>query len=179
MRNPLRALLREPRPSAPPDRVWRDWALLACVLVAALLEGVFREDIPQRGLAVAVTLGLSPLLLWRRTHPFAVVAATFGAVGVVDLLLLAAGRPMLAMNTLVYLMVLPYALVRWGSGREAAAGAAVILLPAGLSLVTDWTGVAEAVGGIALLLASCALGWAVRAQHGTRERRMEQVKAEE
>ncbi len=76
-------------------------------------------------------------------------------------------------------LVLPYALLRWGSGREAAAGLAVILVPATLAIVVSWNGVAEAVGGVGVLMSACALGWAVRSQHGAGERRLEQVKSEE
>ena len=75
--------------------------------------------------------------------------------------------------------LLPYSLFRWGSGREAVAGLAIILVPATMALLVSWPGVAEAIGGVAVLVSACALGWAVRSQHGARERRLEQVKSEE
>ncbi|CAB4938335.1 unannotated protein [freshwater metagenome] len=177
--NPLRSLLEEPRPAPPPARVWRDWALLGLVTVLAVLEWTLRADLPRPALSVAMTVGLAPLLLWRRTHPLAVVATAFGAVAVVDLGLVATGAPPLDMYTMVYLLLLPYALVRWGSGRETVAGLAVIVVPAVLSIVVSWSGVGDAIGGIAVLMASFALGWAVRSQDGARERRLEQVKSEE
>ncbi len=179
MSNPLRSLLEEPRPSPPPARVWRDWALLGLVTVLAVLEWALRDDLPLPVLSVVLAVGLAPLLLWRRTHPLAVVAAAFGAVAVVDLGLLVSDARPLDMYTMVYLLLLPYALVRWGSGREAVAGLAVIVVPAVLSLVVSWSGVGDAIGGIAVLLAAFALGWAVRSQDGARERRLEQVKSEE
>jgi signal transduction histidine kinase len=160
-------------------RVWRDWALLAVVTVTGLLEGVLREDLPLPGLSVVLTVGLAPLVLWRRTHPFAVVATAFGVVAVVDIGLFAADAPALDMYTMLYFLVFPYALFRWGSGREATAGLAVILVPATLSLFRSWTGVADAIGGVAVLMSALALGWAVRSQHGARERELEQVKSEE
>ena len=177
--NPLRSLLDEPRPSAPPVRVWRDWALLAVVTVSGVLEGVLREDLPLPVLSVAVTVGLAPLLLWRRTHPFAVVATVFGVTAVVDIGLIASGAPALDMYSMLYVLLLPYSLFRWGSGREAVAGLAIILVPATMALFVSWTGAAEAIGGFAVLMAAFALGWAVRSQHGAGERRMEQVKSEE
>ena len=177
--NPLRSLLAEPRPPAPPARVWRDWALLAVVTVSAVLEGVLREDLPLRWFSVALTVGLAPLLLWRRTHPFAVVATAFGVVAVVDIGLIVADAPALDMYSMVYFIVLPYALFRWGSGREATAGLAIILVPATLSFFRSWTGVGDAIGGVAVLMAAFALGLAVRSQHGARERRLEQVKSDE
>ncbi len=177
--NPLRSLLQEPRPSAPPARVWRDWALLAVVTVTGVLEGVLREDLPLPGLSVALTVGLAPLVLWRRTHPLAVVATAFGVTLAVDIGLIAADAPALDMYTMVYFLVFPYALFRWGSGREATAGLAVILVPATLALSVNWTGVADAIGGVAVLMTAFALGLAVRSQEGARQRRWEQVKADE
>ena len=175
--NPLRSLLEEPRPSAPPVRVWRDWALLAVVTVSGVLEGVLREDLPLPGLSVVLTVGLAPLLLWRRTHPLAVVATAFGVAAVVDIGLIVADAPALEMHSMVYFLVFPYAPFRWGSGREAAAGLAIILVAATLEFFVNWTGVA--IGGGAVLMSAFALGLAVRSQHGARQRRWEQVKSEE
>lgn len=179
MSNPLRSLLEEPRPSAPPARVWRDWALLAVVTVTGVLEVVLREDLPLPGLSLVLTVGLAPLLLWRRTHPFAVVATAFGVVAVVDIGVIVVDAPTLDVWSTVYLIVFPYSLFRWGSGREAVAGVAIILVPATMGFVVGWTGVADAIGGIAVLMSAFALGWAVRSQYGAQERRLEQVKSEE
>ncbi len=172
-------MLDEPRPSAPPVRVGRDWALVASVVVLAVLEGALRPDLPLPVLSVVLVVALAPLLLWRRTHPFAVVAATFGLIAVVDVVLVAVDAPALDIYALLYVLLLPYSLFRWGSGREAVAGLAIILVPATLAVVVSWTGFAEAIGGFAVLVASVALGWAVRSQHGARERWLEQAKAQE
>ena len=172
-------MLDEPRAPSAPVRVWRDWALLAVVVVAGVLEATLREDLPLRWLSVLVTVGLSPTLLWRRTHPFAVVAVAFGVSALVDIALIVANAPELQTYTMIYFLVLPYALFRWGSGREAAAGSVIILLAAGLGIYISWTGVGEAIGGTAVLLSSVVLGQSVRTQHGARHRRLEQVKAEE
>ncbi|HEY9315886.1 sensor histidine kinase [Williamsia sp.] len=179
MSNPLRSLLEEPRPSVPPVRVWRDWALLAFVTVSGVLEGVLREDMPLPWLSVVLTVGLAPLLLWRRTHPLAVVATAFGVIAVVDIGLIAADAPALDVYTMLYVLLLPYALFRWGTGREAAAGLAIILVAATIGFIVGWTGVGEAIGGIAVLIATFALGWAVRSGRDARERGLEQVKSEE
>ncbi|HSU01418.1 MAG TPA: histidine kinase [Nocardioides sp.] len=179
MSNPLRSLLQEPRPAAPPARVWRDWALLAVVTVAAALEALLRDDMPLRGLSVALTVGLAPLLLWRRTHPLAVVATAFGVVAAVDVGLIATDTPALDAYTMIYFLLLPYALFRWGSGREAVAGLAIILVAATVGFLVSWTGVGDAIGGVAVLMTAFALGWAARTQHSAGERRLEQAKSEE
>jgi hypothetical protein len=177
--NPLRSMLEEPRPSAPPVRVWRDWALLAFVTVSGVLEGVLREDLPLRVLSVVLAVGLAPLLLWRRTHPLVVVAIVFGVPAVIDIGLIVADEPAIDMYSMLYVLLLPYSLFRWSSGREAVAGLGIILVPATMALFFNWTGAAEAIGGVGVLTAAFALGWAVRSQHDARERKVEQVKSQE
>ncbi len=114
--------------------MWRDWALLAVVTVSGVLEGVLHEDLPLPGLSVLLAVGLAPLLLWRRTHPLAAVATAFGVDAVVDIGLIAYDAPALDMTTMVYFLVFPYALFRWGSRREAATGLAIILVAATLEV---------------------------------------------
>lgn len=145
----------------------------------AVLEWVLREDLPLPGLSVVSTVGLAVLLLWRRTHPLVVVATAFGVIAVVDIGLVLSDEPALDSYTMLYILLLPYSLFRWGSGREAVAGLAIILVPASLALVVSWNGAGEAIGGVAVLMSAFALGWAARSQHGARERWLEQVKSEE
>ncbi len=126
-----------------------------------------------------MTVGLAPTLLWRRTHPFVVVAVAFGVSALVDLALIVADAPALEMYTTIYFLLLPYALVRWGSGREAAAGLVIIAIAAALGILGSWTGLADAIGGTAVLLSSVAIALLVRTQYGAAQRRIEQVKSEE
>lgn len=153
--------------------------LLAVVLVCGVMEGVLREDLSPRVLSVVLTLALAPLLLWRRTHPLAVVATVFGVITVVDLGLIASGTPALDVYTMLYVLLLPYTLFRWGSGREALTGLGIILVPATISFLVSWPGLAPAVAGLAVLVSAVALGWAVRSQRNARERWLEQVKSQE
>ena len=59
-------------------------------------------------------------------------------------------------------LVLPYALLRWGAGREAALGLGIILIWLPVTLVVDPTSPAERVAGYGFFLFSAALGAAVR-----------------
>ena len=179
MSNLLRSVWEEPRPPSPPRRVWRDWVVLGVVAVAALLEGILREDLPSRGLSIALTLGLAPTLLWRRTHPLAMVAVAFGTSAVVDVGLIIADARALEMVSMLYFLLLPYALFRWGSGRDAVLGLSLILVSATIGLFVSWTGMADLIGGMAVLATSMVLGVSARTQHGARERRLDQAKSEE
>lgn len=92
------------------------------MLVCGVLKAVLREDLSPRVLSVmVVALCLAPLLLWRRTHPLAVVATVFGVITVVDLGLIASGTQALDVFTMLYVLLLPYALFRWGSTGFARA----------------------------------------------------------
>jgi signal transduction histidine kinase len=59
------------------------------------------------------------------------------------------------------------------------AGLAIILVAATIGFFGSWTGVADAIAGVAVLMSAFALGWAVRSQHAAQERMLEQVKSEE
>ena len=179
MINPLRSVLDEPRAPSPPARGWRDWVLVGAVALGAVLEVALRDDLRLPWLCLLVTVGLAPTLLWRRTRPFVAVVVAFGVSAAVDVGLIIADQPALDMYTVIYFLVLPYALVRWASGREVLAGLAIILVAATTAFFLSWTGVGDLVGGSAVLMTSMALGVTARSQHEHRQRRLEQVKAEE
>jgi signal transduction histidine kinase len=172
VRTPVRSLWDEPRAPGAPARVWRDWVLLAVFVPAAVLEGLLRPDLEWRPVQVAVAAGLAPALLWRRTRPLPVVAVAFGVTGVVPVLI---GAP-LDMNASVYMVLLPYALLRWGSGRDAVLGALVVVGAIGSSAGLGHVGAGESVAGFAVISTAMATGAAVRYRDRERTRRLDQVK---
>ncbi|MDQ3104283.1 MAG: sensor histidine kinase [Actinomycetota bacterium] len=175
----LRSVWAEPRAADAPARVWRDWVLVGVPMVTALLEGVFREDVTWRPFATIVAVGLAPVLLWRRTHPLACVVVAFGTGMVLGLASLAGGVPTVGLNTMIYILVLVYALVRWGSGREIVIGLAVVLVAAIFATVTDYTGLADVSGGFAILLAAAASGAASRYRAESWRRALDQIRSQE
>ena len=158
----LRSVWAEPRAAEAPERVWRDWVLVGALMVTALLEGAFREDVDWRPFVTIVAVGLAPVLLWRRTHPLACVVVAFGTGMLLGLASLAGGVPSVGLYTMIYILVLLYALVRWASGREIVIGLAVVLVAAVFGMVTDYTGPADVIGGFAILAAAAADGAAFR-----------------
>jgi hypothetical protein len=78
--NAVRSIWAEPRAPQPPARVWRDWVLVAVLVATAILEGIFRQDVIWRPVALVLAVALVFPLLWRRTHPLAAVAVTFGVL---------------------------------------------------------------------------------------------------
>ncbi|WP_053619175.1 sensor histidine kinase [Nocardiopsis sp. NRRL B-16309] len=173
MHDLLRSVWDEPRPPRPPARGWWDWALVAVLVAAALLEGVLRPDMPWRVLGVAVTAGLAPLLLWRRSHPLAVLVAGFAVSALVPL---ATGGEATETYTIAYMLVLVYSLFRWASGREIVAGALVVVGKAVLWSALGYTAAADVPPSLAVLCAAGALGTALRYRAGSRARELEQAR---
>jgi signal transduction histidine kinase len=169
----LRSVWDEPRPPGAPRRVWRDWALVAVLVPAAVLEGAFSDGIPWRPLSVAITVGLVPTLLWRRTRPLLMVAIAFGVTAAAAL---ATGANIPDMDVLAYVLLLAYALFRWGSGREIVIGAAIMVARLLLWPLTDDVPAGSLAGGLAVLFAVTAVGAASRYRTRARTRELDQVK---
>jgi signal transduction histidine kinase len=177
----LRSLWAEPAVPDPPARVWRDWVLVAALLVAAALEGALRPDVVWRPAAIALAVVTVLTLLWRRTHPLAMVSVPFGIWIVTGPMSEIAGldEPF-GLYTSACVLVLAYALFRWGSGRQMVIGFAVMAASAAVSITVEWAGVVDAVTGlIVLLLFPTLLGWAVRWWTTARGRQLDQMKLRE
>lgn len=119
----FRSVIREPAVVAAPWRAWRDVALVAVAEVVAVIEALLRNDLPLRWPTLAITLVVLPTLLWRRTHPLPVVAASFGTMNVLSILdLVSKSALQTGLNTMVVLLLSLYALCRWGLGRAVLLG---------------------------------------------------------
>jgi signal transduction histidine kinase len=180
LRDDLRALWTEPRPPDAPGRVWRDWALLAASLCGVFLEATLRHDLVWRPVAVAFTVWLCLLPLWRRARPLTTVALGFGTMILLQgFTLVAAPGKQIGLYSGMVVLVLVYALPRWGSGRQIVLGGALVLATFVLSAVTDDLPVADLVGGFVFLMTPAVVGASVRFWATARQRRWEQMRSHE
>jgi signal transduction histidine kinase len=176
----VRSLRDEPRAATPPTRVWRDWALVGVLLLTAVLEGIFRTDVVWRPVSLVLAVALVFPLLWRRTQPLNVVAVVFGTVILLNLVTLIGGpAEPVGLYTMIYVVLLPYSLLRWGSGREVIIGLSIIVVAALLGIASDFNGVGEAVGGFLFLMFPAVLGALVRFWTTSRTREIDQVRLRE
>lgn len=177
--NALRSLWLEPRPPKPPARGWRDWLLAAALITWSAVEVLVRDETAWRPLVFTVSVVVALSLLWRRSHPLAVVAVVFGTLTAFDvaraLAVDAAG-----LSSIAAVLVLPYALFRWGAGREAALGLGIVLGWLAITLAathaSEPLGTAEIVAGYGFFLFSAALGASLRYHATARVRDIEQAK---
>lgn len=151
----------EPRAADPPGPARRDWLFVAVVVVAATVETFARDDLVWGGISLAVTVGVACLLPWRRLHPLPVVALAFVTVSAVDAVSLVQDVDWEGLNVAAFLLVLPYALTRWASGRDVGLGLLVMSIPLFLTGVAG-DPVGDIVGGTVIILLACAVGFAVR-----------------
>lgn len=175
----LRLLWLEPRAPDPPARVWRDWALVGVLAPIAVLEGLFREDVVWRGLAVLLSLAVIVALLWRRTHPLAVTGLVFGAMLIVTAATEVVGGEPVGLYSAACVLLIPYALMRWGSGREIVIGMTLVVAVGVFGIAASYTGVGDAVGASVVFLFPPVLGASVRAWATARDRDMDQARMRE
>lgn len=151
----------EPRAPDPPGPGRRDWLFVAVVAFGATVEALVRDDVVWRGVSLAVTIVLAGLIPWRRLHPLAVVAVSFGTVSAVNVVSLVEDGELTGLDTAAFLLVLPFSLTRWASAREVGVGLGVMTVPLVLHAIGGEP-VGDIVGGAVALLLSCAIGFAVR-----------------
>ncbi|GID32066.1 sensor histidine kinase [Paractinoplanes brasiliensis] len=167
MRELLRSVWREPRFPGAPVRLRRDWVLLGVIVVATLVEGILTRA--YSGLALGLLL--APTVLWRRTHPLPVVAIAFVTCFV--------WLPQPENASLAYLLLLPYALFRWGSGRESVIGAGLILAKIVASAVIGEITAADMLLGFVAMTAAFALATTFRYRARLLDRRLTEAKLRE
>ncbi|MEU1755155.1 sensor histidine kinase [Micromonospora matsumotoense] len=177
MRELLRSWWREPRPAHPPPRGWRDGALVALLAAAGLVEGFARwGSLPSPAVVpVVIGVGLTPVLLWRRTSPLLMTLAAFALCAVGEALV----HRDLGLDTLAYLLLLVFSLSRWGSGRAAVFGAAVVAAKITWSTAVGHLDPDDALAGAGVVSAALAVGAALRWRDRARRREFEQVKLRE
>jgi signal transduction histidine kinase len=176
----VRTFLAEPAVADPPARVSRDWMLLAVITVGAIVEVVLRTDVVWPVTELVVCLGVALTVLWRRTRPLAMLSVAFAsatALGIAGALADTALPP--GLNTMALVLVLPYALVRWASGRDIAIGAVVMLATWATGITTAGSTIGDAIGALTVLLLPAAIGGMVRYRGTARGRELEEVKLRE
>ncbi|WP_407318146.1 sensor histidine kinase [Isoptericola halotolerans] len=173
-----RLLGRPPAPGAEPPRR-RDGVLVLVLVAAAVLEGTLRTDLVRPVVTVAVTVVALTTLPWRRVHPLLVVAVATVPTSALELLQAAAGPAPTTLVTTVSLVLAPYALYRWGSGRAVAAGSLLLVGGFAVSVVVRSGGAVDALAGAAFLALLALTGELRRSRLAARERERERITAQE
>ena len=177
LKNAVRTAWNQPAVADPPGRSMNDWIIVGVLVVASVIEPLFRDDLWQPPLAVV--LGVIPIvmLLWRRDRPLLAVLIGFTAHALTEIIPDLAGEQSIYLYSgVLYAVLLPYALFRWGSGRHAAVGFVFII---GMHLFSHPLTWADAAFVVVFFMFPAEIGASVRYRVGARAREIEQVKLEE
>lgn len=157
-----------------------DWLLVAVLVVALVLEAALRQDVVWRGAAAALGLVVVLSLPWRRIAPGRTVALAFGAIVLVQLASIAVGTgASVGLVSTACVLLVPYAVARWGSGRALVLLAAALVVLFAIGRGRDYRTVGDAVAELVVLSLPVVIGLAVRSQATARERELARVRADE
>jgi len=175
----LTSLWHEPRVADAPGPLARDWLLVAAISAFAAAEAFLRQDLSWPLLAFLSIAVLSFTLPWRRVCPGPMVFAAFGLNALGQTVGRLVGIESTGLAAGIFMLILPYSLLRWGSGREVYAGLAVVFATYLLTILPSGTPWGEVVGGLLFLLFPAALGASVRFRVAAERRARDQVRLRE
>jgi signal transduction histidine kinase len=147
---------------------------------AAILEVFLRDGVVLWFLALVLSVAPLVSLLWRRSDPLAAVVVAYVAHAAIHFApIFDHHHTSESLYATAVVLLFPYSLLRWGSGREAAIGIGVILGTHAFTAVDESATAIEAAAGLAVLLFPAALGASVRYRSVVRVREVDQVKLRE
>ena len=151
-------------------------ALLTVTLAEALLRGVL---VIRPDLVVVASIGVGALW-FRRTHPLLATAMAFGVATAATLVEMFVPVAHVELYVSASVLLLPYSLLRWGSGREAAIGLTFMTAAYGVSALNgELREAADAIGAAVVMLFPAALGASVRFRAHAHDRALEQARMRE
>lgn len=177
----VRRLWRRPAAPDPPRRVWRDWVLVAVCLVSITLEVTLRPDVTYRWLSAVAAVAVVLALPFRRTRVRQVVLFVFGLAIATSLLgRWSSGDPeAVGLYTMVVVLVVVYALFRWGSGRDIVFGVPVLGAAFVLGVTDGSTPRTDLIAALVFFSSPGLIGVTVREWTTSRARELEQMRSQE
>jgi signal transduction histidine kinase len=176
----LRERLEEPSPPRPTRPSRTDLLLAGAAALIAVVEGALRSDLPLPLLQIAAAVVIAGALALRRARPLVALGLAFGVANTLTCLGLVLSLPDLGLVASLFVLLLPYSLLRLGSGREIAAGLVVVLATYGFSAFAgDLRDPEDAIGALVVLLFPAALGAVSRAGDHSHRRELEHAQLRE
>ncbi len=161
----------------PPSR--RDVALMVAILVSATVEALLRTDLLLPWFEWFCCIVVAPAVVWRRSYPLQMTLSVFLLINTMTLVGALFDKAPLGLYTMATVLVFPYALFRWGSGRQAALACPVFLASWLIGITVDPGNVGDAIGGLIVLLCPIVLGLMVRFRATAHHRELAEVRSRE
>ncbi|GAB3632048.1 histidine kinase [Microbacterium shaanxiense] len=161
----------------------RDFALAIALIALAVVEGAIRHDLHWPIATVAVTALLLSGLPWRRRHPLVLVLAMTALTTGFAVAQAWAGLPQAGLGAMFALLLVPYALLRWGTRTERIIGSAAlavsVLVSSALATGTAADRLIGAIVGLLFVGTACLIGALRRERAASREREITMARAQE
>ena len=176
----LETLWHERRIPNAPGPLPRDWALVGVVILISIVDGILAQGIIWRPTTTVLSAALALTLPWRRVYPVRMSAIAIGAIVIVQVTAYVRGLDWNGLDSnVLFFLLLPYSLFRWGSGREAVTAVTLILVPFMTTISVDMHSWTEYLGAVLFFLCPAALGASVRYRDSAQRRINEQLRIQE
>ena len=175
----MRAVRAEPRVPAPAARPWWDVAVVAALLPTAVIEGIVRDDVSWPLYSIGWAMVCVVAVLWRARYPLGMLLIVFAAQTLAGLGPAGAGLDDGTLYVTAVVLLFPYSLARWDSGRHVTVGVVALMAFHLGREILNGSPVTEILAGTGFLLFPVVLGAAVRFGISARQREAEQVRMRE
>lgn len=176
---PFQTLWSEPAIEAPPNRVWRDWVLVTTLLCTTVVEVVFQSDLVWPLLSVPFVLLAIASLLWRRTLPFLVTGGMYSLLALTNVVTILWSSQEWNMYSTACILILPYSLFRWGSGRHMLLTTPIVAVTALMQSFGPEAALSDGPISLLFFFVPAELGYLIRSRRLTRQRTFEKMKLQE
>lgn len=161
----------------------RDAVLAVALIALAIAEGMLRRDLPWPWATVGVTVVLLAGLPWRRRHPLILVLAMAVVTTGFAIVQALSGVPQSGLGAMFALLLVPYALFRWGTRGERIVGSVAlgtgVLVSASLAPGPAADRVIGAVIGVLFVGTACLIGALRRERAASLEREIAMARVQE
>ncbi|MDP3950712.1 sensor histidine kinase [Microbacterium sp.] len=161
----------------------RDVVLTIVLIALTVAEGALRRDLPWPWVTVGVTVVLLAGLPWRRRHPLILVLAMGFVTMGFAIIQAVAGVAQAGLGVMFALLLVPYALFRWGTLVDRVIGSVVlgtgVLTSAALVSGPFADRIIGAIAGILFVGTACLFGALYRERASSRERQIAIARAQE
>jgi len=176
----INKIWREPSVSNPPGPRPRDTFLAGFIILLALVEAIFTDQITWRVTSTVLISALAFTLPWRRIYPLLITVVAFASTAMIQATALINDVHWLGLKCNFYPLILTYTLVRWASGKHIFCGLIVAFSGVYFTVTAtlDYTWL-EYLGASVYLLVPAIVAASIRLKNAADQRAKEHIRLAE
>jgi len=176
----INKIWRDPSVSNPPGPRPRDTFLAGFIILLALVEAIFTDQITWRVTSTVLISALAFTLPWRRIYPLLITVVAFASTAMIQATALINDVHWLGLKCNFYPLILTYTLVRWASGKHIFCGLIVAFSGVYFTVTAtlDYTWL-EYLGASVYLLVPAIVAASIRLKNAADQRAKEHIRLAE